>query len=93
MKLYQHYKGGLYIVTEQYAVNTNAEHYFDIDGNMRVPPPGNHFVHYYDNKKGGQGFVRPFKEFHEDVEYQGKVGPRFRAITDAADIMPEGGHP
>lgn len=84
MKLYQHYKGGLYIVTEQYAVNTDAPALHD---------PTHHFVHYYDIQQDGQGFVRPFEEFHEKVEHEGKTGPRFRFIADPADIMPNGGHP
>jgi hypothetical protein len=84
MKLYQHYKGGLYVVTDEHALDaTNEKSLYVGTGAARVA-----YCDLQDNK-----FSREFHEFHEDVEYQGKVGPRFRAITDAADIMPEGGHP
>jgi len=84
MRLYQHFKGGLYIVTDSYSVDTASV----LDHNEC-------FVHYFDalGGAGAQGFVRPWKEFHENVEHEGKVGPRFRVIADPADIMPEGGHP
>jgi hypothetical protein len=84
MRLYQHYKGGLYIVTDHYSIDTHT-----------VLEDGEHFVHYFSatGDSGTQGFVRPWKNFHENVEHEGKTGPRFRVIADPADIMPEGGHP
>ena len=81
MTLYQHFKGGLYIVTADKALEaTNGNH----QGDTRVN---------YVACINGVTFSREFTEFHENVEYEGKTGPRFRAIMDPADIMPNGGHP
>lgn len=82
MKLYQHFTGGLYVVIDREAVDvTNG-----IDDTKRDR------IAYYSLDED-KLFVRDFHEFHENVEYAGKTGPRFRVIMDAADIMPEGGHP
>lgn len=81
MNLYQHFKGGLYIVTSDSAVDaTNSND----QGEARVA-----YCSIFDNRH----FSREFTEFHQIVEHEGKLGPRFRVILDAADIMPEGGHP
>jgi hypothetical protein len=83
LKLYQHFKGGLYVVTGESSQNvTNGE------------PTGliSKMVTYYRCSDGGS-FARQFDEFHENVEHEGKTGPRFRFIADSADIMPNGGHP
>ena len=81
MKLYQHFKGGLYIVTCEEAIDTTngSEH-----SDTRVT---------YCSCVDGAVFSREHWEFHENVEHEGKTGPRFRFIADPADIMPEGGHP
>lgn len=76
MKLYQHYKGELYIVMSSSALVTMVI-YYALNEDQGVEP----------------WRTCPFKEFHETVEYEGKRGPCFRFIADAADIMPEGGHP
>lgn len=81
MRLYQHFKGGLYIVTDMTTKDsTNRE------GN------GVNLVSYFSLEMQAH-YVRRYDEFHESVEYEGKTGPRFRFIADPADIMPEGGHP
>jgi hypothetical protein len=81
MRLYQHYKGGLYIVTNPETLNATNE-----------AQHGEIFV-FYTCLQDNVSFVRPLSEFHENVEYEGRTGPRFRFIADAADIMHNGGHP
>jgi hypothetical protein len=80
MKLYQHFKGGLYIVTSDNALEaTNGNE----QGDRRVA---------YTACINEVQYSREFNEFHELIEYEGKTGPRFRFIADPADIMPNGGH-
>lgn len=81
MKLYQHFKGGLYIVTSDGSLDATNGHE---QSDLRVT--------YYGCADGGC-YNRERSEFHENVEHEGKTGPRFRVIADAADIMPKGGHP
>lgn len=85
MKLYQHFKGGLYVVID--------EHVYDWT-NVTVENGPRHLVLYHP-LTGGPDLTgtREFDQFHENVEHDGKVGPRFRFIADSADIMPNGGHP
>jgi hypothetical protein len=83
MKLYQHYKGGLYIVPgEERAIDATND-----------TPRGDRAVVVYYSIPEEKAFVRDAYEFNENVEHKGKTGPRFRFIADAADIMPNGGHP
>ncbi len=77
--LYQHFKGGLYVVSVGVAHDAT-------NGSERA-------LVVYSSISDGNYYCREHTEFHENVEYEGKTGPRFRVITDAADIMPEGGHP
>jgi hypothetical protein len=77
MKLYQHFKGDLYVVTNDEVIDC---------------PTGDKLVSYT-RVTDGASYVRLFSQFHENVEHKGKTGPRFRVITDPADIMPKGGHP
>ncbi len=81
MKLYQHFKGGLYVTINNFLPDVTND-----------APEGQMFV-AYSCMISGLEYVREFSEFHENVEYKGKTGPRFRVIADPADIMPEGGHP
>lgn len=84
MKLYQHYKGGLYVTTNDSLPN--------ITNGSASRSASQRFVAYSCMASGNE-YLREFQEFHEDVEYKGKTGPRFRVIVDAADIMTKGGHP
>lgn len=80
MTLYQHYKGGLYVVISPSTINaTNVRDDFDYVTYICV--------------RDDQTFIRTGAEFFGNVEHEGKTGPRFRVIMDAADIMSEGGHP
>ena len=80
MKLYQHYLGDLYVVT-----NDEVNHQF---------PETNQFLVLHTRLLDGVTFVLPFDDFHSSYAvHRGKDGPRFRFIADPADIMPEGGHP
>lgn len=81
LKLYQHFKGGLYIVISSHA--NDATNNATCEDRVVV----------YSCVFTGATYTREFSEFHENVELEGKRGPRFRAIADPADIMPEGGHP
>ena len=81
MKLYQHYKGSLYVVTD-----------FTTKDATNKQGHGVNLVVYHSLDTEAQ-YVRRYDEFHENVEYEGRLGPRFRFIADPADIMPNGGHP
>jgi hypothetical protein len=84
MKLYQHFKGGLYVVTGSCVINADNTKESSVEEIVYFGLTG---------MSEGMYFTRPLKQFHENVEHEGKVGPRFRYIADPADIMPEGGHP
>ena len=83
MTLYQHYKGGLYVVIDLSTINAT---------NTNSPCKNREYVTYM-CVRDDTTFIRESTEFLGNVEYKGKTGPRFRVIMDAADIMPEGGHP
>ena len=85
MQLYQHYLGALYVVTH--------ESTFNVAGNRAQPADAPDVFVSYTRLADGASYVRPFAEFHENIEHEGKTGPRFRFIADPADVMPEGGHP
>lgn len=83
MKLYQHFKGGLYAV-KSFVVK-------DATGSRNGGRSGSFVL--YESLETEETYIRRYDEFHEKVEHKGKTGPRFRFIADPADIMPEGGHP
>lgn len=77
MQLYQHYLGALFVL---------------IHDDIEVNEDGKTYVvccRLVDNDFQ----IFTFSKFHENVEHEGKTGPRFRFIADPADIMPKGGHP
>lgn len=82
MKLYQHYKGGLYIVLDQETINaTNASN---------APALGDFaeeqtLVTYY-CIKNRKYFVRELKEFHEFLDLGDRKVLRFRYISDALEV-------
>jgi hypothetical protein len=81
MQLYQHYKGGLYVVTD-----------VAVKDSTNRQPRGQNFVLYYSLEMQAH-YVRNYEEFHENVEHEGRTGPRFRFIADPSDIMLDGGLP
>ncbi len=65
-KYYRHFKGNIYRI-EPFAKDSETEEYYVVYKAM------------YD---GGQTWIRPSKEFFEDVERDGRKQPRFRPITE-----------
>jgi len=83
--LYQHFKGGLYLVLDETALDAT---------NHNVEPERDYVIYRaLTGESTGRVFIREQCEFHENVEHDGRTGPRFRVIADSADIMLDGGHP
>jgi hypothetical protein len=93
MKLFRHYKGGIY---EVIGVATNAIYFFrerdtlkafhtERETFININVVGNqmfaseHLVVYRDEK--GNVWARPYDMFHDSLEYEGQVVKRFEKIT------------
>lgn len=85
MMLYQHFKGGLYIVTGEHYDATNPP-----VSTEKGAYPSKVLVSYFCCMTG-VSYTREKQEFEETVSYQGRSGPRFRPIACSEDIAVDGG--
>ncbi|WDI05157.1 DUF1653 domain-containing protein (plasmid) [Paenibacillus urinalis] len=70
---WQHYKGGLYVISD---IGIDASRHEDGKA-----------VWYYREDEPDQKFYRPLLEWHNPIEYEGEVVPRFRELEKGGTTL------